>query len=94
MLVGLAIFYVVDPITVPGVFFLLAAIILEAASVALCPKDDQGPLPSSLLLDAAPVSSQMNQLIPPVLRGSVLGLGIMSRRPTCAIGVSKGGVPS
>lgn len=55
MLFGLVIFYVVNPIFTPGVLFILAAIILEAASVALSPKEDQGLCPSTMLFEVAPV---------------------------------------
>src|SRR5271170_4576997 len=55
MLFGLVIFYVVNPIFTPGVLFILAAIILEAASVALSPKEDQGLCPSIMFFEAAPV---------------------------------------
>ena len=57
MLFGLLVFYIVNPIFTPGVLFVLAAIILEAASVALSPKEDQGLCPSTLLFEAAPVDT-------------------------------------
>jgi len=57
MFVGFAIFYIADPIFLPGVLFLLAAIILEAALIALCPKDYQRLSPSTLF-EAAPVCSR------------------------------------
>ena len=57
--VGLAIFYVADPVYLRGVLFLIAAITLEAASVAMSQKDDQGYSPSTLLFESAPVRSRL-----------------------------------
>jgi hypothetical protein len=57
MLLGLVIFYVVNPIFTPGILFVLAAVILEAASVALSPKEDRGLCPSTTFLEMAPVCS-------------------------------------